>query len=222
MNDTDTTAPQADDLADQPIELDGKSQAETTTETAEASADETQPDPKGEGESVDAPAETDEDGNLNLQWLAKAKGVDINDPKAVADAWRKAEQEFHKTRQDAKNQLHTAAQEATEGDDVAQLRTSVEVLQFYAFNPEARELDAEMSEIVKAKPYLAADLDTVFKLAKADRHDAALKAAESKGREAAKTEIARSSAAAMPKGNASGPTPKETVDPELAAFDAAF
>lgn len=172
---------------------------------AEVATDETQTPT----ESDSAPQETEDD-----TWL-KNKGVDPSDPKAVAEAWRKAEQEFHKTRQDAKSQLQTAATNSYEEDEFADpmaqrlqvVETRLAVQDFYSAHPDAKDMDADMAKIVTAKPYLAADLEAVYAIARAGKYEADLKTAETKGRTAAKAEIARTSGAALPNGNASDSTP---------------
>src|SRR6187397_2674722 len=109
MNETDTTDDQLVDSSDSSSQGGAEeSQLDNATdEAAEASTEETQTDLTGTDETVEASAETAED--INLAWLAKTKGVDINDPKAVAEAWRKAEQEFHKGRQSPKSKLKEEA-----------------------------------------------------------------------------------------------------------------
>lgn len=203
MEDTTTTVSQSPDASEDTSQLE---QAIDTS--AEVATDETQTAPTGsDSESSD---ETDED----LTWLSN-KGVDASNPKAVAEAWRKAEQEFHKTRQEAKSQLQEAASNSFEEDEYADptaqrlqaLETRIAVQDFYANNPDAREMDADMAKIVASKPYLAGDLDAVYAIARAGKYEASLKEAENKGRSAAKADIARASGAAMPRGNASDSTP---------------
>jgi hypothetical protein len=232
MNDTATPATQADatevDTAVIPDE--GTSDAEVATETAEASANETQPDPTGEGETSDGP-----DPEL-IEW-AKKKGIPVDDPNGLSPAALKAievarngEKDFHESRQQAKSKLKEEAAATVNADDytdplqaeVQQMKTGLMVRDFYDANPEAKAFDAEMAEIVKARPYLAQDLEAAYALVKSGKSKAELEAAEKKGREAAKAEIARSSSAVMPKGNASGTTPKDETDPGLAAFNKAY
>ena len=182
---------------------------------AEVATDETQTPT----ESDSAPQETEDD-----TWL-KNKGVDPSDPKAVAEAWRKAEQEFHKTRQDAKSQLQTAATNSYEEDEFADpmaqrlqvVETRLAVQDFYSSHPDAKDLDADMAKIVQAKPYLAQDLDAVYAIAKSGKYEADLKAAENKGRTAAKAEIGRASGAALPRGNAHDSTPAPVLTRQMIA-----
>lgn len=180
------------------------SQATTTPESpAEAQETQTQSDQQIVASDEPDPGE----------WLRKKANIDPNDPDVlhkVAEAWKKADQDFHKSRQD-KGQLQSEAESAIKGlateDEVIVrmnvLETRQSVRDFYDTNPGARELDAEMGEIVKAKPYLAQDLEAVYALAKSAKHDSDLEAAKESGRKEAKAQIAKASVAGTPRGNAS-------------------
>lgn len=201
------------------------SQLETAAaESAEVSTQEPQTDPQGTDESVTT--EADED----VEWL-KNKGIDPGSEsalKATAKLARDAEREFHKSRQEAKTPaLQEQALQAIEPDEfdptaarLQAVETRLAVTDFYSNNPEAKALDAEMASLVQSKPYLAQDLDSLYKLAKADKYEADIKAAESKGRDAAKAEIARAGAATQPQGMASAPTAQEEEDPFLTGWNA--
>jgi hypothetical protein len=204
MDDTTTTDSQSAEASEETSQLE---QAIDTT--AEVAADETQTDTGSDS----VPQETDED----LAWL-KNKGLDPTDPefaKKAAQLARNTEREFHKTRQDAKSQLQEAATNSYTEDEYADptaqrlqvVETRLAVQDFYTANPDAKDMDADMAKIVQAKPYLAGDLEAVYAIAKAGKYEADLKAAETKGRNAAKAEIARTSGAALPTGNASDSTP---------------
>ena len=210
MEDTTTT------VAPLPEPSEDTSQLETAVETAaEVATDETQ---------TDQSDSTSHDDDEDITWLQN-KGIDPSDPKALsatAKLLRDNEREFHKTRQEAKNQLQEAATAAVPSDEYASdyevlaqrqqvLETRVAVQDFYSDHPDARDMDADMAKIVQAKPYLAQDLDTVYALAKSTKYEAAISAAETKGRTDAKAAIARQSGAALPKGNASDSTPPSSL-----------
>lgn len=209
MAETTTT----EEAASKSSESQGSELEDAAAGAAEAKSPETHPDQSGaEAESASASALTDED----REWL-KNKGVDPNDAKAVAAAWRTAEQEFHKQRQDTKSQLREETEAAVRGDggDDARLRAlevRVAVRDFYDDNPDAKDLDEQMAKIVKQRPHLASDLDAVYAMAKLGGSKTAEEAAENRGREAAKAEIGRSSAAKSLPGNANsgGSTSKWT------------
>jgi hypothetical protein len=209
MSETTTTDSQVEPTAEQ-------SQAETTPETAaEATTEETQPDPKGSDESASIADE-------HLEWL-KSKGVDPSDPQAmskVAEMYRNAEKQMHQASQEAKakSQLGDASKEAAAGDDLQEIKNELTVIRFYQDHPEARDLDPQMAEIVSKKPWLANDLEDVLTLAKANKHADELKAAETKGRESVKAEIARSSSAQAPRGNASTRTEQSAEQKRLEKF----
>lgn len=199
-------------------ELTPEPQEPETEQTAEASAEDTQPDPQ-----VDESEAEKADTAAKHEWL-RNKGIDPSDPEAldkVEQKWREAEKGFHTQRQEAKSKLRDEAVTAVTGDDevrsaLAQVQVRLAVNDFYADHPDARALDEQMAAIVQAKPYLASDLEAVYALASYGSQQEKLKAAEERGREAAKQEIARSSQAASPKGNASTSSGTTT---EPSAFD---
>lgn len=211
MEDTTTTDSLSTDSSEDTSQLE-----QAVDNAAEVATDETQTDPT---ESDSAPQETEDDA-----WL-RNKGVDPSDSKAVAEAWRKAEQGFHQTRQEAKSQLQTAAASSYEEDEYADpmaqrlqvVETRLAVQDFYSSHPDAKDLDADMAKIVQAKPYLAQDLDAVYAIAKSGKYEADLKAAENKGRTAAKAEIGRASGAALPRGNAHDSTPAPVLTRQMIA-----
>lgn len=186
-------------------------QAESTTENAaEGQETQTQTDPqKGAAESTDD----------NVDWL-KNKGIDPSDPEALSKAaamYRNAEKQMHEATQGAADKLRDAATEATTtGDEVtdrvSRLETELQVTRFYQKHPDAEQLDTELAELVQKKPWLAQDLEDAYTIVKAGKSDAALKAAEAKGREQAKQEIAKASTAGTPTGNASSPKSEKTAE----------
>lgn len=211
LNDADTTANTEEQAAEQ------GSQAETTSgKTAEAQDTQTQTDPQGTDASAEATAGADK-----YNWL-KNKGIDPADPEAldkVEQKWREAEQGFHQTRQEAKSQLQdeaVAAAEAAQDDPVLArmqvLETRVAVNDFFTSHPDAKELDGDMAEIVKAKPYLSSDLEAVYALARMGKRDSELKEAEKRGSAQTRQEIAKASTAGAPRGNAS--TTRDKTDDE--------
>lgn len=200
MDDETTTVQTEDKPAEQ-------SQAETTPEkTAETQETQTQPD-----QSADE----------NIEWL-KNKGLDPSDPEALSKAaamYRSAEKQMHEATQGAADKLRDAATEASStGDEVVdrvnRLETELQVTRFYQKHPEAEQVDAELAELVEKKPWLARDLEDAYTIVKAGKTDEALKAAEKKGRDEAKQEIAKASTAGTPSGNAATRTSSEKTKDE--------
>lgn len=149
----------------------------------------------------------------NVEWL-KSKGVDPTSPDSiskVAKMYRDAEKHMHEATQ-SKNQLNDQAVATINPDDyesplwaeVQQLKTQQTVRDFYDAHPEAKEMDAELASVVQAKPYLAQDLEAAYAVVRASKTDAQIKEAEARGRERAKAELAKTSTAVTPTGNASG------------------
>lgn len=199
MEDTTTTDSQSPDVSSEET-----SQLEQAIdESAEVATDEQT------NESESTSPDTDED----LAWL-KNKGLDPEDPefaRKAAQLARNTEREFHKSRTESKkSQLQAAVSNSYEDDEYADpndqrirtLETHFATQQFFDANPGAKEMDGELAKILTERPHLAGDLEAVYAIAKSSRYEAELKAAETKGATRAKQEIARSSGAALPKGNA--------------------
>lgn len=167
------------------------------------------PRPKGDSSNAD-----DEDG---LAKFAKSRGYDFSDlndreKKILNDAYEN-QKAFRQERQEKKqtNDLQKNLQEAIKPDEeelenespavaemrrtqamVAQLQSQQRVTDFYMNNPEARDFDKEMGELVKeeakergadAARYLAADLERLLLLAKARKGTDSTEAIEAARRE---------------------------------------
>lgn len=225
MDETTTSVPEEETTAGSSDQggLEETQAASTTEDTPEETSDETSADPKADASEV-----TDED----LKWL-KSKGIDPTDPKAVAKAYRTAEQEFHKSRQEGKPSLKTQAVTAVTDEtdsaltnEVQQLKVAQQVNEFRSnlrdqgyTKDQIDEIDSKMGELVEKKPYLAQDLDALYALARSDKYDSDLKAAEERGRQAAKQSLGKATAAKAPSGNAQTRPESLTKDEE---FDKAF
>jgi len=114
--------------------------------------------------STEAPASEDTD---LIEWAAK-KGVKTDDPMALLKMVRESEKKMHETSQEAKQLRETfnTIGEEQGFDDTTLLVNRLQVTDFYLNNPQARQYDDKMAEIVRSKPFLANDLDTVYKLAR--------------------------------------------------------
>lgn len=197
---TTTTEPVEESTAEQ-------SQAEETTEEVaedQETQDETEPEAADE----------------NIEWLIENKGLDPSDPEVLsktAEMYRNAEKLMHQATKGASNQLKDAAVEAGNTgnevmDRVQRLETELQVTKFYQKHPDAEALDSDLGALIESKPWLANDLEDAYTIIKSKQSQEAIKAAESKGRQQAKQEIARASTAGSPKGNASVPKADKTED----------
>jgi hypothetical protein len=200
LSETTTTDEQVDTSADQTTE----SQAEQTTEaTAEATQTQDQTDPQGTDESATV-------ADQNVEWL-KNKGIDPSDPQALSKAaamYREAERAMHESNQNRKN-LQTELGEDDEqtliDPNVAAFGRQVTELRFYQDHPEAKGREDEIIAVAKDYPELgkAYNLQALWEIVQGRSASAAIKAAEKKGSEQTRQDIARASIAGAPRGSAS-------------------
>lgn len=213
--------------------LDSQAEGDTDTTEAGSKAEETHTDSQTGDESDadgtaddkatdDKTTETEDD-----KWL-RNKGVDPSDPKAVAAAWKKAEQEFHKTRQSKPSESIQATVTKDETvqalDEIAgldpttvKLQRDVSEMRFFMEHTEITDRNAVQAEIVAAAkkfPKLAADFDleTLYAIAKSERVSEVETKAEARGRKAKAEEVERTSSTAVSEGNASSGAATEDND----------
>jgi len=206
---TEQESVQADVVSPQPEEPETQAvQAEEVSETSEA-------DTTNQTESSD-------DDEL-LAWAEK-KGIKTDDPKVLLKMVKESEQKMHSATQEAKalkSTVNTVGEEQGY-DETFQLINRLKVTEFYLNNPEAKQLDEQMAEIVTAKPYLAEDLETVYELAKARSSAVNNVAAKQQGQKEALAQVAKAEKAAPP--NASATTRegvKQVDDAAIAAMSLA-
>lgn len=169
----------------EPVQSEGAEEAVSeTTEVAEGDKPEAQ-----QTEETQAPAE-------DINKFAQAKGFD---PAKLSEGERKAlemarnaEKRMHQATEKAKELETTAVANApldyTGNPQVDNLSQAVNTLliqnnvrDFFSNNPEAREYESKMAEIVIERPHLQNDLDALYALAKTDpSREAELKAAGGK------------------------------------------
>lgn len=192
---------------------------------AEVQTADTQPT---QAESV---SESGTDNEL-LEW-AKAKNLDPSDPIKALQVARETERQYHANQQQAselRKQLETNVQPSTDDSEaygytdpaimakLDLLESRQAVNDFYSSNPDAKALDTEMATLVQSKPYLAQDLEALYTLAKAAKYDGDLKAAETRGRNEAKAQLAREGSASITSGNSTVATPTSPkLSPEVIA-----
>jgi hypothetical protein len=206
-DETTTSAPVADGGTIQGIPVDSDGQAvpqPETTETPEA-VQEPSPEAKPEEPSSDDTSE----------WLKK-KGIDVNDPEAItklAKSAREAERAMHAKAQKASELEKTIESKADEYAEQTALETGQDpellkrvqrvevqstVRDFFAENPEAKESEQAMIAELQQRPYLAGDLDALYKVVKASD----LESVKSQASKDTLTKLAQNQQAAVPTGNA--------------------
>lgn len=110
---------------------------------------------------------------------AEKKGLPLDDPVKLATMYRDAEKKMHQATEKARElEQATVAQlpvEYTGDPNVDSLAQSVNTLliqnnvrDFFSSNPEAKEFESQMAEIVTQRPHLQNDLDALYALARND------------------------------------------------------
>jgi len=111
-----------------------------------------------------------EPDDTDLQSWAQKKNLPLDDPMKMAKMVREAEQRMHDATSKSKLQGTLAQPVLDPNTDpvmqrLARLELAQEVSTFYAANPEARQLDTTMAELVEQRPWLANDLEALYALA---------------------------------------------------------
>lgn len=167
-----------------------------------------------------APAEesTSEEAEL-LSWAEK-KGVKTDDPVALLKMVRESEKKMHETSQEARQLRETFNTIGEEQglDDTSLLVNRLTVTDFYLNNPDARQYDDKMAQIVIERPYLANDLDTVYKLARFESAEAERLAQKQQVQKDTIAQVAKAEVAAPPQASASTreTAPTEVTDEQIA------
>lgn len=156
-----------------------------------------------------------------LEWAKKTKGLDIEelkkDPTKALKMVREAEKRMHEATTKKSDDLRQAVGDNTDGGETETLINRLRVADFYASTPEAREYDNKMAEIVIEKPYLAEDLDTVYKLARAEALEEVAVNARQAGKKEALAQAAKADIAAPPASSATTKAqPKQITDEDIA------
>lgn len=169
--------------------------------------------------SEDTTAPTQADGDDIKEWAEK-KGLPMEDPVKLAKMYRDAEKKMHEATEKAR-EFNTAVMDQplidyTGNEVVDQLASQVNQLtiqnkvnSFWDANPEAREFEGKMAEIVVQRPHLQNDLDALYALARNDpSREADLK--REGGREAL-TNLAQKQQAVPPTAGATNSQSYETT-----------
>jgi hypothetical protein len=222
-NDTTTVAsaeeqPQEDGQAEQTIEASAESlradsgsteqpqtqEPETTEEVADDNSNETQVE------------ETDSSDDLK-EW-ARSKGVDPDDPVALAKLAKDTEKGFRQYSEKAKAEANELKNKVADSDYLTDNEAVIQearINNFYFTNPEARKYDVKMGEIyarfAKRDPdfasHLARNLDTLYAMAKVEDSSEEVMNARQQGKVEATQAIKKAQTASAPKANATASQP---------------
>lgn len=158
--------------------------------TQPVAADDTQAADSHPSESTAAPTEAAAPADDNLTWVQQSKGIDPTTPEGaakLAEMYRNAETQLRSTRNEAK--LQTALDTTTDvpaidsfaaDDPNAALAAQVQALtlkstvqDFWSANPDAKQYEAKMTEIVTSNPNIGElvknqylSLDQLYAMAK--------------------------------------------------------
>lgn len=163
------------------VTAEGNEQVITTDENGTPSLETTSTDDQPvQDEAVeDAPAPTQADSEDDVESWAKKKGLPLEDPVKLAQMYRDAEKKMHEATAKAR-EFNTAVMDQPlidyTGNEVIdqlasqmnQLTIQNKVNSFWESNPEAREFENKMAEIVTERPHLQNDLDALYALARND------------------------------------------------------
>lgn len=204
-------------------------QDDTQAQDAQPEAPETQAVQETEVSTDDAqPAATGDSSDEELTAWAEKKGIDPNDPVKLMKMVRESESKMHQATQEA-SQLRDVVQDAAPStgnqsqDEAYGLINRLRVTEFFLNNPDARQLEAQMAEIVEKKPYLAEDLDTVLVLAQSKSAPRDAQIERQAGRKEALQAVAKAEKAAPPAASASTrqqPSDKIPEFSSVAEYDA--
>lgn len=223
MNPEDTTTSTVQDTVqapntEQPVELEAQAvQGDEATQDQDTTQSPTSSDAEGQPEAPSEEAEL-------FAWAEK-KGVKTDDPVALLKMIREGDKKVSQTSQEAKRlreQFDSMGQE--EGlDDTSMLVNRLQVTDFYLNNPDARAYDDKMAEIVSAKPYLANDLQTVYKLARFESAEQEAHVQRQQVKKETLAQVAQAEAAGPPEATAStkDSLPRQVTDEDIANMSVA-
>jgi oligoendopeptidase F len=162
------------------VDSQGRALEETTPEAPQPETTETQP---AESEPTESSSDKSWDDDT-VAWAEK-KGIDLNDPEGIQKAvqsYREAEKQLHKTsqeRSDLKKVVESGEfTQPIDDTEAALLRSELEQMKlenkvnsFWTQNPDAKEYEDSMVELLSERPHLASDLEALFALAKVKSGD---------------------------------------------------
>jgi hypothetical protein len=197
--------------------------ASDTTPPADAQTD-TAPSESSEGGAANEPSEPDADEKL--QKYAQSQGIELDSPSAIKAAKIAMKAQSEATRNGRKaseleknigsvsdEHAEAVAEETGQNPELLKRLQRVEVKEavrdFWDANPEAKKYEPAMIEILKDKPHLAGDLDSLY--ANALVKSGGIDAVKSQTKRETLESLAHKQQAAVPAGNAtnSGTSAKE-------------
>lgn len=226
MNPEDTTTSTGQDdfeaTLSQPEELDTQQAVTEEDDSYLADSEVDTQDSESSNEDDDDSADNQDDWSDDdyLTWASK-KGIKTDNPVKMLKMVRDAEKKMHATQSSIEaRKLREAVSEADTYNGVSDVDIALNrlaVREFYLDNPDAKKYDNEMAEIVRAKPYLANDLESVYLLARAKNLNVEADVIKKQARKEALTQAAKAEAAAPPSKSASKPSEaKEITDEDIA------
>lgn len=221
MEDTTITEPTVEETPSEETQV--ESQLEGAVAEAEGHTEGSESNDSGEVDNSNEAEAPEIDKDL-AKW-AEAKGISLDNEKEVkiAQMARESEKSMHQTKQEKSELQKTLAPQEdyvappTPDSDVMselqQVKLQLAVQDFYSRNPEARELDSQMAEIVQERPHLANDLEALYALTKTRVTSDQSESLKKEGGREALTQLANKQQAAAVKGSAvnSAPTTSETI-----------
>lgn len=211
-----------DKSTDQPVEQAAAEEvtpAAVSTDVESPEATQTEPSEAPEASEVEEPAAPEADDKLRK--FAASQGIELDSPNAIkaAQALQKARSEATRNHQKASElektidtsiteEAETAGLSDDDRVDLARLKTKMTLRDFWDANPDARQFDTKMAEIVQERPYLAGDLEALYALAQVRGGNTS--AVKAQAKQETLQSLAHKQQAAVPTGNATNPgtTPK--------------
>lgn len=218
--DTTTSTVQEETQASETTQLEApEAQAVQDTEDVQDSTQTTET----EDSSASSDDSTSDEAEL-FAWAEK-KNVKTDDPIALLKMLRDGDKKVHAASQEVKQLRESFDSMGQEQglDDTSILLNRLQVTDFYLNNPEARNYDDKMAQIVNEKPYLANDLATVYKLAKFESAESEMLARSQQVKKETLAQVAKAESAAPPEGTAStrDTIPSQPTDDDIAKMSLA-
>lgn len=185
-----------------------------------------------EAEQTDAETqseETEQESDDIKKW-AESQGIDVDNPTPeqtakLAQRLRDTQSKMHEATNksaelessvsDVVDVAETAGQIDANDARLLKMEQRLAVTQFFVNNPEARQYDKQMAEIVKQKPWLLNDLNDLHRLARLESSGESIDKITEKARQDERERLKQKQSAGIAKPSASSSTgsSKEVDDP---------
>lgn len=168
------TAPVPSDEEQQPLAEVSQSEGSDAQDTSVTESEDTN----------DTTEDNNEEVSDELDSWAQSQGIDIENPtpeqmRNLAKRFRDTQSKMHQVTQstsELRDTINDVADEeisSQEFSEIEQLRAQMEkerldrrATEFFIMNPDAKQYDQKMAELVRKKPWLANDLNDLYSLAK--------------------------------------------------------